>query len=115
MPESCSCLRRDNVPDALRVLQTVLLRDPTHLEGLNNYGVTLMQQQHFGHAVTFFEKAIDVVSACLPNLPFPGSNSRILYFYFAPLQDPSQPYVWSNLACAYSGAGRIADAALAFK
>lgn len=52
----------DNIPEALRVLQTVLLRDPAHLEALNNYGVTLMRQQLFANAITFFEKAIDTVT-----------------------------------------------------
>ena len=52
-------------------------------------GVALMRQQKYAAAISIFEKAVDA--------------------------DPSQPYVWSNLACAYSGMGRLHDTARAFK
>lgn len=69
-------------------LQTVILRDANHLEALNNYGVLLLRHHSYHNAALFFEKTVDL--------------------------DPSS-YVWSNLACAYSGAGRLSDAARAFR
>lgn len=66
----------------------MILRDSTHLEALNNYGVLLLRHHSYDNAALFFEKTVDL--------------------------DPSS-YVWSNLACAYSGAGRLSDAARAFR
>ena len=80
-------LCNDDVADASKNLQTVILRDANHLEALNNYGVLLLRHQSYSNAAIFFEKSVEL--------------------------DPSS-YSWSNLACAYSGAGRLADAARAF-
>jgi tetratricopeptide (TPR) repeat protein len=81
-------LCKDDLSEAAKHLQAVILRDANHLEALNNYGVLLLRHHSYHNAAIFFEKTVDI--------------------------DPSS-YVWSNLACAYSAAGRLSDAARAFR
>jgi len=84
-----SHLCSSELAEAAKSFQTVILRDSSHLEALNNYGVLLLRHKCYRNAVIFLEKAVDL--------------------------DPSQSYVWNNLACAYSGEGRLQDAARAFR
>jgi len=82
-------LHLNQLSEATRAYQTVIFRDNFHLEALNNYGVLLMKQKFYTYAADVLEKAAEV--------------------------DASKAFVWSNLACAYSGAGRYPEAWQAFK
>jgi tetratricopeptide (TPR) repeat protein len=96
------------IEDAFASFSTALELKPNDGETLENFGNVLFDEQRWGEALDYYQKAVSS-----PEITESGERARMYYkigfIYFEKLNQPSEAVTWWNKFLQSSPTGKIAD------